>query len=467
MSLLRFSCAYRVALISLLAAGCQNLQLNDLKTRSTQLTNPKNFFDFIGGGQEAEQPLRPARSLSNVLNGALADRNEGTDFATTLRAALENDPLVITKRKSFEAKLAAIDIGLAKKDYQVSTAIYGGIEDVTDKTKGVAVSLNASRLIFDGGLLDAQVAYKRFEADAAKLALQATVDDRAYSLGEIWLELERYEKLKGQIDARLAILDPLIEQLEQVAKAGIGDVSKVTAAQRTVSSIRVTQTTIYEGLEKARLDFLNSFGSAKKDMTYDPVFIEGLLPAETDLDLAKGSPVLLARYAKYNAHLANLEAIEAKKKFNIGFEAKAMKPMAGSEYESDESIGFVARKTLFSGGMIDAESVETQALADSVLGEGRAAYRKGVRTVRSAEQSIESMNKAISLAKESAAIASDEIIYLRQQLVIGASTLDNVLAAEARLYEAESQEIHFVTERRKAQLLIASTLGLISLKFDL
>ena len=51
-----------------------------------------------------------------------------------------------------------------------------------------------------------------------------------------------------------------------------------------------------------------------------------------------------------------------------------------------------------------------------------------------------------------------EIVPLRQQLIIGGSTLETVLSAEARLYEAESQEINFA-DKRKSQLLIASTLG--------
>ena len=65
----------------------------------------------------------------------------------------------------------------------------------------------------------------------------------------------RNEALKDQIEGRLAVLDPLIAQLEQVAKAGIGDVSKVTAAQRTVAAIRVTETNISEGYAQARLSF--------------------------------------------------------------------------------------------------------------------------------------------------------------------------------------------------------------------
>ena len=68
-----------------------------------------------------------------------------------------------------------------------------------------------------------------------------TVDDRAQVLAEIWLELEKYENLKQKIDSRLVVLEPLIGQLEEVAKAGIGDVSKVAAAQRTVSAIRCSR----------------------------------------------------------------------------------------------------------------------------------------------------------------------------------------------------------------------------------
>ena len=92
------------------------------------------------------------------------------------------------------------------------------------------------------------------------------------------VELEKFERLQSQIDKRLAVLDPLIGQLEQVAKAGVGDVSKVTAAQRTVSGIRVTQSNISEGLEKARLEFENAYGVLQSDISYDPLFIRNLMP---------------------------------------------------------------------------------------------------------------------------------------------------------------------------------------------
>jgi outer membrane protein TolC len=177
--------------------------------------------------------------------------------------------------------------------------------------------------------------------------------------------------------------------------------------------------------------------------------------------------VLLSKYANYKAALADLAAISAMENFNIGFEAKALRPFAGSGYDSDESIGLVARKTLFSGGMIESQILEAQAIAEATLAEVEAAYRQGVSVVKSAQQSRESLQKSVNMARENKEITADEIVYLRQQLIIGGSTLDSVLSAEARLYDAESKEIMLKTEKLKAELLIAGALGLLGPAFDM
>ena len=83
----------------------------------------------------------------------------------------------------------------------------------------------------------------------------------------------------------------------------------------------------------------------------------------------------------------------------------------------------------------------------------RDTFREGVRTIDSDQHIIDSLDKAIVLARENASITAEEIIYLKQQLVIGGSTLDSVLSAEARLYDAESNEINFLAEKRKSQLI--------------
>ena len=139
-----------------------------------------------------------------------------------------------------------------------------------------------------------------------------------------------------------------------------------------------------------------------------------------------------------------------------------MRPFAGSGYDSDESIGLVGRKTLFNGGMLESEIKEAQAASEARLAQIKATYRDGARSVQAAIQNVKSMEKAILIARENAKLTSDEIVHLRRQLIIGGSTLDSVLSAEARLYEAESKEIKLLTEKYKSEVLIVSSLGLLS-----
>ena len=457
----------KVIIFSFFIASCQSSKFTSENSNPISFFKDKKVINFVRANDDAGQAENPTKPLNDILQDTLLDRNEGTDFITVLSHALEKDPFLISQKQLYESKLASISASEARREYQVSGTIYGGVEDISDNTKGVALGLNASRLVFDGGMLSAEIASKTFQAEAAKLSLQASIDSRALKLGEIWLELEKYQRLKKQIDERLSVLDPLIGQLEKVAKAGIGDVSKVTAAQRTVSGIRVMQTNISEGLAKAQLEFSSAYGLLQHSISYDAKIVRDLIPDTISDELAKKSPALLANYANYNAALENLKVAKAKKEFNVGLEARAMRPFAGSEYDSDESIGLVARKTLYSGGMLESEIDEAEASAEAALAEVGSVYRQGLQLVNLAQQSIESMDKAIVLAKENAKVTSDEILYLRQQLVIGGSSLDSVLSSEARLYEAESKEITFLTNKHRAELLIASTLGLFSSSIEI
>ena len=268
--------------------------------------------------------------------------------------------------------------------------------------------------------------------------------------------------MQAQIDKRLSVLNPLIDQLEKVAKAGIGDVSKVTAAQRTVAAIRAEKNSVAEGLAQAQLEFVNAFGSVNNEIGFDYDFITNLVPSEIDDTLVQNSPLLKSQYARYQSSLAKIRALRAKDGFDVGFEASAMRPFAGSEYSSDESIGLVGKKTLFNGGMLLSEIEEAEATSEAILAQIKATYRSGARAVAAALQNIESMDKAILIARENAELTSDEITYLRQQLIIGGSTLDSVLSAEARLYEAESKEIKFLTAKYKSEVFMAGSLGLLS-----
>ncbi len=451
---------------ALLLTACQTPKLVDLKQTPRVLFGSLKTSIITNNISDVATAAERPSSLSDILEGSLAKKNEGSTFVSSVKFALDTDPLLISKRREVEAKSAAVGSSQARKDFQVATTLYGGIEDVTDNTKGIAVSVNASRLVFDGGRLNSQINAAQFDAEAARMDLLASVDKRAYELCILWLELDKYKTLQSQINRRLAVLDPLIDQLEQVAKAGIGDVSKVTAAQRTVSAIRVEQTNISEGLVRAELEFANAYGSISPNISYGYKFISDLVPKKIDRKLIQSSPLLRSKYALYQSSVANVKSLRAKKGFDVGFEVSAMRPFAGSGYDSDESIGIVGRKTLYNGGLLDSEIQEAEALVQLGDAKIKATYRDGARAVETARQNIRSMDKAIQMARENAKLTADEIIYLRQQLVIGGSTLDSVLSAEARLYEADSKEVKYTAEKHKSELTIVSSLGLLSRALD-
>jgi len=288
------------------------------------------------------------------------------------------------------------------------------------------------------------------------------MNERALVLARYWAELERYDALNALIESRLLILDPMIEQLERVAEAGVGDISRVTAAERTVSTIRVTQTNIAERREQARVAFLNSFGALPQYGAFDYKLISALVPKSVESELVIQAPGIQAAYATYLSAEAKLADAKKRDGISLNFRARAQRPFGGSEYGSDETVGLVLSKPIYRGNMLASEIKGAEAVVENSVARLQALYREGERTVRAAYQTIESMDKAMDLARESARVTKAETMALRKQLVIGGSTLDSVLSAEARLYDAEAKEINFLAERRSAELVILSALGLLT-----
>ena len=444
-----------------------------------QATDGANVFDkpldFFGtqvekiktlGSDDTAEPattqLSKRKTLANILKGSSASVDLSKGFTKSIAAAVLKDPSIIAAVDEVDALEARVKSTYALKEFQFNGTLYGGAEDVTDKTSGVAAVLNANRVIYDGGKIDSQIEANQQRLIAARYGLQARLNERALQLTSIWVDLDRYEKLNAEIESRLLILDPLIEQLEKVAVAGIGDVTQVAAAQRTVSEIRVIQANVAERLAQTQISFVNSFGQLPGKASLETEAFANKVPTKISQKMEQSAPLLLAQYATYLAAEADLAATNARKSVDIGFEAQISRPFGGSEYDSKESIGLVLRKNLYDGGQLAADEAQAVARVDAARAQIRSIYREGVLSVSNAQQTIDTMDNAIQLAKENAAIASDEIAYLRKQLLIGGSTLDSVLSAEARLYDAESKEINFQADRQKAQLAILSALGLLS-----
>lgn len=457
--------------VSVLLMGCQSSNLEDItkkpaaffesaKVKLSENINipritPPKIFDV-----RSTVKYRDPVELRDVYDSSLASAETQTDFLTMVRSAVKSDPYIQSLKAELQGSSASVDVIKAQKEFQVSGAIYGGIEDLTDNNRGVAIVINAQKMLFDAGKLDAEVMSATLQASSGVHALTARMNGKAREFSSLWVNLDKYQKLSEKVQSRLQVLGPLISQLEQVASAGIGDVSQVAAAQRTVSMIRLMETDVSERLQQAQLDFINAFGMLPKDLSFDDYLINNLVPPVITEEMALNAPAIVASYDSYLASEAKLHSVVAKTKFTVGFEARTSTPFAGSSRDADESIGLIVSKTLFNGGLYDSEVEKAKADANARLESLRTNFRQGEKAIRNAEQTIKSMDKAINLSRTNLQGISDEITYLRQQLLIGGSSLDSILRAEARLYEAEADLINFEAQKRLAKLSVIAALGL-------
>lgn len=397
--------------------------------------------------------------LDMLIKNSRPKVNFDAGFAKAVLQALDQDPTVLASKNEAEASKEKLRNTEADRDTQIKATVLGGVEDLTDKTAGVAAILTANRMLYDGGMLDAKIDAARFQAQAVEQSYFTIRNEQAFKLANSWIELEHYQDLMDLLGSRLSILEPLLEQLESVAKAGVGDASQVAAAQRTVSSILVAEADISEKYQNARIVFINGFGRLPSKAKYDSIWMSKNLPTQTTKKIAENSPGLLATYWAYRASEATVVAVKAQDKFSIGAQIKLQKPFGGSGVSSDESVGLALTKLFYSGNKHEAQVKQAQAQARALGLKVTATHRDGELLISSARQLIKSMDKAIELARINAASSREEIEYLRKQLIIGGSTLESVLSAEVRLYQAESQEVGFIADRQKAEAKILAVSG--------
>lgn len=443
---------------SFILSGCKQPDISTLSSAAT------NIFSKVSAEVTGAKDVDKITSLKigDIVEKSPAKVKMKGDIKEIVRSAVVSDPLVMSARANYKARSASVNISKSLKDFQFSGTIYGGIEDLTDETAGIAAVFNANKMIYDGGKLDNRISADEYYAVAALGEYELVLDESAVVALRAWVELHRYYTLNELISSRLGVLGPMISQLEQVAEAGLGDAAMVSAAQRTVSMIQVTQTDVEQRLAQAEVGFLNVFGSLPASTQFDVALLSNAVPVNLSRDLIVESPSLRVEYAKYQAALAALRSVKANDSVNLGFQSKIQRPFGESEYDSDESLGLVLTKTLYNGGKLRSEIELAEAEVNAQLELFKSNFRVGERTLKTAQETISAMDKAIVLAGSNATNIRDEITYLRRQLIIGQSTLDSVLSAEARLYDAEAKEIDFIAERHLAELTILAVTGLLS-----
>ena len=189
--MVRFRTLTAITLATFLIVSCQSPKLSSFSASSvfSSVAGSVGGESRLVSNEPGPTPLMvemDAIVKSDVFSGSL----EG-DFKSIINSAVERDPMVITARKNLSAKHSAVKVTEAAKDFQIGGTVYGGVEDVSDETVGVAVVLDANRVVYDGGKLDLKIIASEIVAESARHELTSQINERVKILGGIWVDLER------------------------------------------------------------------------------------------------------------------------------------------------------------------------------------------------------------------------------------------------------------------------------------
>ena len=125
-------------LASLLLVSCQSQDFSKIKTNFSQIKKAPSAI--LSMGKRSISPENEYTSgtvvdipvpLEDILGSSLATENQGTDFLSSIKYALDTDPEIVSNGVILKQRLL-VGIAEAQRDFQVGTTLYGGIEDVTD-----------------------------------------------------------------------------------------------------------------------------------------------------------------------------------------------------------------------------------------------------------------------------------------------------------------------------------------------
>jgi len=420
------------------------------------------------GGSSGDEAAGSRGDDSISLAISRTSANVAAGFRPAVAEAALDNPAVRAAQQ--EILGAGFDIEAARGALapQVSGSLYAGLTDEAnqDPETGAAARLNISKVVYDGGEISASVRQARAQQQIAYEDYRNELNDALFEGAAAWIALWEAERRYALIQERLRVVRPLFSQVEQVAQSGVSDITVVTAAQRVVNDIRAAENAARDQRRQAQTAFRRVFGTVPGSVAFDSDFLGANLPRHVGEDHILTTPEVVSAFLQYQAALARLDVAEARGGTRVDLQANIDEPLDAEE-EGDTTAGLVVSRTFFDGGTNRAR-INSAAAAVAQARDGlQAAYRNQGRQVMALRESLDAISSQIELARESREIAREEVDLLRRQLAIGQSSLENVLQAEVRLYDAENTIILRTAERASLRMELGSALGKLPAGFGL
>ena len=301
------------------------------------------------------------------------------------------------------------------------------------------LSVVLQQRIFDGFEADSEVERQAARVDAAAYRVLERSEFVGLDVSQAYLDVMNNMELVSLARDNVTVHRQTLAEVQRLVNAGeasIADTQQAEARLRNAEEILIT----FEGdLEAARINFRAIVGEAPGQLTMPPPVIAAL-PGSVDsaVDTALDTnPLILIALADLDVTHAELRGAESVFYPSLDLESTTSYGYDIAGQQGDETranVLLVARYNLYRGGIDSANRQEHIAR----IGEARERLdrvrREVEELVRSSWNTLESVTRSIPVLEQEV-IAGEQVRQsYREQFVLGARTLIDVLDSENELF---------------------------------
>ena len=388
---------------------------------------------------------------------------EGGFGAAVMRAVSMNEGYLGAVALETEA-LGQVGVAASARRPQLTgNANVGGIRETgsnADTTTGIAVGVNLSQLVYDGGASVSAVNRSTALALSAQAGRVAQGNEIALSSARAWIDLWQYSERLRLMRARTAEMDTLVEQIERMASNGMLDRASLENAQRQIVDIKLEESRLIAGQGEAQVLFQRFFNAKPANVTKPSELVSAAQARSLAQDW-QTAPGLQRQAAELLAAQAAVGEAEAAFRPRARLQAGVQSPLDRDE-STDLTVGLLLEYSFSDGGrrIRQLEAAEARVTATNAqLSDAQRGLEAELQTGLTRLASIE---RAMPLLAGKLRLSRSEAETSRSQMLTGQSNLRQLVEAEIEIYRAQDQQIAMQAERQTLLLTIASRTGALS-----
>jgi len=387
--------------------------------------------------------------------------SQDAGFADALRAATLRNDGVTASIARFRQANARVGVAESGRRPQVRGSVTtGGIIEDNNRSLGAFGDISLVQLLFDGGQTAANIDAASARAFAAKADVASTANTVGREAANAWIEVWQYSNQLSLLRTRVAEIEPWIARIERLINTGVVNRNVLAAAERQLLTVQLQEQSIEASLRAANERFRRYYGFTPTRVAEVPVLF-----SEQDLVSLRNSwqsaPALVATAAELVAAQSDVTAARAESRPNVSLTTGVNAPLTDRSTPR-LTAGIQIQHDFFDGGRRSSELQEREERLASLAADFEDTKIASEADLEAALARYRATRSSLSVIGQQIEVIRQENESLASQLSSGQANVQELVEAEIRLYQAQSQRIELIATQRRLEMEITALTGRLS-----